>query len=95
MNYSALKSIDQLFYAIKANPHPALLQTLYDKGIGFECVSIDELKHILALFPHIDKQRLLFTPNFAPKNEYAFAFSLGCYVTVDNLYPSRKLARSL
>lgn len=83
----ALKSIDQLFYAIKANPHPALLQTLYDKGIGFECVSIDELQHVLSLFPHIQKNRLLFTPNFAAKTEYAFAQTLGCYVTVDNLYP--------
>ncbi len=83
----ALKSINQLFYAIKANPHPAILQTLYAKGINFECVSINELKHVLALFPEIDKKRLLFTPNFAPKDEYAFAFSIGCYVTVDNLYP--------
>ncbi|CDZ78531.1 Diaminopimelate decarboxylase [Legionella massiliensis] len=83
----SLKSIDQLFYAIKANPHPALLQTLYAKGLNFECVSIDELKHIQALFPQIDKKRILFTPNFAAKNEYAYALSLGCYVTIDNLYP--------
>ncbi|MBA2650818.1 MAG: bifunctional aspartate kinase/diaminopimelate decarboxylase [Tatlockia sp.] len=83
----ALKAINQLFYAIKANPQAALLQTLYAKGINFECVSIDELKHVLALFPDIDMKRLLFTPNFAAKSEYDFALSLGCYVTVDNLYP--------
>ncbi|MBA2657895.1 MAG: bifunctional aspartate kinase/diaminopimelate decarboxylase [Tatlockia sp.] len=83
----ALSSIDSLFYAIKANPHEAILQTLYAKGVNFECVSIDELKHVLDIFPEIDKKRLLFTPNFAAKNEYAFALSVGCYVTVDNLYP--------
>ncbi|WP_412754834.1 bifunctional aspartate kinase/diaminopimelate decarboxylase [Legionella donaldsonii] len=83
----SLKSIDQLYYAIKANPHPAILQTLYHKGIGFECVSIDELEHVLNLFPQIDKERLLFTPNFAAKAEYEYALSLGCHVTVDNLYP--------
>lgn len=82
-----LKSIDQLYYAIKANPNPALLQTLHDKGIGFECVSLEELQHVLSTFPHISKQRLLFTPNFAAREEYEFAFSLGCHVTVDNLYP--------
>ncbi len=83
----SLKSIDQLYYAIKANPNPALLQTLYQKGIGFECVSLEELKHVLSTFPQINKQRILFTPNFAAREEYEFAFSLGCHVTVDNLYP--------
>ncbi|MBA2711444.1 MAG: bifunctional aspartate kinase/diaminopimelate decarboxylase [Tatlockia sp.] len=83
----ALQSIDQLFYAIKANSHPDILKTLFAKGIHFECVSIEEIHHVLNLFPDIDKQRLLFTPNFAPKSEYAFALSLGCYLTIDNLYP--------
>ncbi|WP_028387794.1 bifunctional aspartate kinase/diaminopimelate decarboxylase [Legionella fairfieldensis] len=83
----AFRSIDQLFYAVKANPHPAILQTLYEKGIGFECVSIEELQHVLTLFPHIDKNRLLFTPNFAAKAEYASALLSGCHVTIDSLYP--------
>ncbi|AHE66607.1 bifunctional aspartate kinase/diaminopimelate decarboxylase [Legionella oakridgensis] len=82
-----LQSIDTLFYAIKANPHPALLTTLLQKDIGFECVSIHELQHVLSLFPNIDKNRLLFTPNFSPKEEYEYAIACGCYVTVDNLYP--------
>jgi len=83
----ALQSIDQLFYAIKANSHPAILQTLFSKNTNFECVSINELNHVLTLFPNIDKQRLLFTPNFAPRAEYEYALSLGCYVTIDSLYP--------
>ncbi len=83
----ALQSIDHLFYAIKANSEPTILKTLFAKGINFECVSIDELNHVLQLFPDIDKKRILFTPNFAAKNEYAFALSLGCYLTIDNLYP--------
>jgi diaminopimelate decarboxylase/aspartate kinase len=82
-----LKAIDQLFYAIKANPHPDILKNLCSKGIGFECVSLNELKHVLELFPSIDKKRLLFTPNFAAKAEYEFALNLGCYVTIDSLYP--------
>lgn len=81
-----LKSINRLFYALKANPHPSLLNTLYHKGVGFECVSLPELKHILSLFPHIEKERILFTPNFSGKEEYDFALSLGCYTTIDNLY---------
>lgn len=83
----SIKAIDQLFYAVKANPHPSILQTLHDRGLGFECVSIDELQHILDLFPSIDKNKLLFTPNFAAKKEYELAFALGCNITIDNLYP--------
>lgn len=83
----SLKSISQLFYAVKANPHASILQTLHDKNVNFECVSIEELDHVLHLFPNINRQRLLFTPNFAPKTDYAYAMSLNCHVTLDSPYP--------
>ena len=82
-----LQSIDQLFYAIKANPHPTILQTFAAKGVSFECVSIHELEHVREVLPKIETTRLLFTPNFSAKHEYEFALGLGCYVTIDNLYP--------
>ena len=82
-----LTAIDQLFYAVKANGNADVLRTFFNQGIGFECVSIHELNHVLALFPQITKERLLFTPNFASKAEYAYALSLGCYITIDSLYP--------
>lgn len=83
----ALESVDSLFYAIKANPHPSILTTLEKEGLGFECVSIQELNLVLELFPNISKERILFTPNFAPKSEYEYALNVGCYVTIDSLYP--------
>lgn len=83
----ALESIDTLFYAIKANPHASILKTLEKEGIGFECVSIQELDLVLELFPNISKERVLFTPNFAPKSEYEYALKKGYYVTIDSLYP--------
>ncbi|CAM2947326.1 bifunctional aspartate kinase/diaminopimelate decarboxylase [Legionella worsleiensis] len=82
-----LKAIDKLFYAIKANPYPSILKTLEKEGVGFECVSIQELQSVLDLFPDINKERILFTPNFAPRAEYEFALSVGCYVTIDSVYP--------
>ena len=82
-----LKSIDKLFYAMKANSNPDILNIFYNKGIGFECVSINELQRVLELFPNIDRERILFTPNFAAKSEYEFALKLQCYITIDNLYP--------
>lgn len=84
----AMKSVDQFFYAMKANPHPEILQTFYcNNELGFECVSIHELQHIIKLFPKIDPQRILFTPNFVARSEYELAFKTGCYITVDSLYP--------
>lgn len=83
----AMQSIDALFYAIKANPFPSVLRTLEQTGIGFECVSIQELELVLQLFPDIDKKRILFTPNFAPRSEYEYALSTGCFITIDSLYP--------
>lgn len=83
-------SVDRLFYAMKANPHPALLQTLYAAGLGFETVSPGELARVRSLFPDIPRDRLLFTPNFAPRSEYAAAFEQGITVTLDNLHPLRE-----
>ena len=82
-----LKSVDRLFYAVKANANPEVLQTLYNAGLGFECVSISEVEHVLKLFSKIDANRILFTPNFAPRSEYERAFKLQVTVTLDNLYP--------
>lgn len=86
---SQIKHINQLFYAVKANANVGILKVLEAKGIGFECVSIQELQHVFSLFPNIHPKRVLFTPNFAPKSEYEFALSLGCNITIDSLYPLR------
>ena len=81
----AIDAIDRRFYAIKANPHPAILRTLVEKGFGLECVSLGEVEHVLAALPGFDPARILFTPNFAPIGEYAAVLAHGANVTVDNV----------
>lgn len=83
---AALTSVDRVLYAMKANNHPAILQRVHDAGLGFECVSAGELARVFELFPGLDPERVLFTPNFAPRGEYADALERGVRVTVDNLY---------
>ena len=83
---SQMRSIDKLFYAMKANSNSDVLRIFYDHGIGFECVSINELYRVKDLFPNIEPQRLLFTPNFAARIEYEAAAAINCYLTIDNLY---------
>lgn len=42
---------------------------------------------MLDLFPNIDPNRILFTPNFAPRHEYERALALNVRITLDNMYP--------
>lgn len=84
---SSLKSLDRTFYALKANAHPDVLKNCFDAGLGFECVSPFEIDHILKLFPNIDRSKILFTPNFAPREEYEYGFKAGVFMTLDNAYP--------
>ena len=81
-----LAALARVHYSMKANPHPQLLRTLRTEGIEFECVSRGEVERLLQLFPDLDPQRILYTPNFAPRAEYAWALTAGVRVTVDNTY---------
>jgi bifunctional diaminopimelate decarboxylase / aspartate kinase len=83
-------ALDRVLYATKANSHPAILNLLHAEGVGMECVSRPEVENVLAAIPGIDPASILFTPNFAPRDEYAWAFTQGVRVTVDNLYVLRE-----
>jgi diaminopimelate decarboxylase/aspartate kinase len=82
----ALPGVDRALFALKANPHPELIRTVAELGLGLECVSIGEIELVLATCHGIDPNRVLFTPNFAPRAEYERGFALGVNVTVDNRY---------
>jgi diaminopimelate decarboxylase/aspartate kinase len=83
----AAGAVDRRFYALKANSHPDVLRTLEAEGFGFECVSQAELERVYETFPGIDPTRVLFTPSFAPRAEYASALARDAWVTVDSAYP--------
>ena len=82
-----LEGVDRPFYAVKANPHPAVLRVLAEEGLGFECVSPGEVARVFDVLPDLDPDRVLFQPNFAPVDEYAAAFERGVHVTLDNVQP--------
>src|SRR6202035_6156288 len=60
---------------------------VYGAGLALECVSRGELEHAFASVPALEPERVLFTPNFAPRAEYELGFAKGVRVTLDNLYP--------
>lgn len=80
----SIDAVQRAFYAVKANPHPAILREIERLGLGFECVSPGELDRVFDAVPDLDPQRVLFQPNFAPVEEYREAFGRGVHVTLDN-----------
>jgi diaminopimelate decarboxylase/aspartate kinase len=83
-------AVDRRFYALKANSNPDILRALEAEGFGFECVSLAELERVFATFPGIDPTRVLFTPSFAPRGEYAAALARDAWVTVDSVAPLKQ-----
>jgi diaminopimelate decarboxylase/aspartate kinase len=86
----SLTAIDRLFYSLKANANPEVLRVFHEAGLSFECVSAAEIDHLRFLFPDLEGPRLLFTPNFAPREEYVRGFVAGARVTLDNVHPLRE-----
>jgi len=82
-----VQSVDRWAYAMKANWHPDILRRVHGAGLLIECVSQGELEHAFNSVPGLSPQRVLFTPNFAPRAEYEYGLRLGVHVTLDNQYP--------
>jgi diaminopimelate decarboxylase/aspartate kinase len=49
----ALGAVDRVLYSIKANNHPDVLRRFHAVGLGFECVSVPEIEHLVRLFPDL------------------------------------------
>jgi bifunctional diaminopimelate decarboxylase / aspartate kinase len=82
----SLNSVARVLYAIKANPHPQVLRHLQGAGLDFDCVSRGEIERLLEAVPGIERERVLYTPNFASRDEYAWALEQGVRVTLDSTY---------
>jgi bifunctional diaminopimelate decarboxylase / aspartate kinase len=83
---TTITSVGRALFALKANPHPEILRRIAAAGLGFDCVSLAEIERVLAAVPGLSPERILFTPNFAPRAEYERALALGVHVTIDNLF---------
>ena len=91
----SLKSVDAVFYAMKANSNREILKLVHDRGLNLECVSPGEIARVLEVLPSLDRKRILFTPNFAPRAEYEHALEQGVWVTLDNLFPLQELGEAV
>jgi diaminopimelate decarboxylase/aspartate kinase len=83
----SINAVDAVFYAMKANSHPDILRLVLSEGLNLECVSPGEINRVLEVSPDLDRRRILFTPNFAERDEYHWALQQGVWLTLDNLHP--------
>ncbi|MBX2801278.1 MAG: bifunctional aspartate kinase/diaminopimelate decarboxylase [Myxococcales bacterium] len=82
---TSLRSISTALYAMKANAHPDVLRLFAEHGLGFECVSLGEVQRVHEVVGH--GAQILYTPNFAPREEIEAALALPLTLTLDNLHP--------
>ncbi|OED36178.1 ornithine decarboxylase [PVC group bacterium (ex Bugula neritina AB1)] len=76
--------MSHIFYAMKANPHPKVLELLNDLGACFDVASVYELKNLLDL--KVDPSKISFGNTIKKKKDIAYAFSKGIrYFTTDSL----------
>jgi diaminopimelate decarboxylase/aspartate kinase len=83
----SLTAVSRVLYAMKANPHPELLRLAHQAGLSIECVSRGEIERARATLPKLAPASILFTPNFAAREEYVWALAQQVNVTLDNLHP--------
>jgi len=76
-----LPAVGDFYFAMKANAHPVVLETLAESGFGFECVSAAEVRRVREVVG--PNAAILFTPNFCPVSEYAEARDQGAELVLD------------
>jgi len=86
----SIDAVDRVLYSMKANSNPEILERVRAAGAGFECVSPGEIDRVLECFPDIERDQILFTPNFAPRDEYRLGLELGVHTTLDSVFPLQK-----
>jgi diaminopimelate decarboxylase len=71
------------YFAVKATPNPHIMSILADEGCGMDCSSLAEL----ALAGHIGLagERIMFTSNNTPPEEYREARRLGAIINLDDV----------
>lgn len=82
----------QIFYAMKSNSHPDILNTLKDLGSSFETASYAELKMLIKI--GVDPKMVLNTQPFLSEKDFRACHSAGQrWFVVDCLSQLRRLAK--
>jgi diaminopimelate decarboxylase len=81
------------YYAVKALPNPHVIKALKEEGLGGDCSSLAEL--MLCEAVGITGDKIVFTSNDTPANEYQKAAELGAIINLDDISHIEYLEKSL
>lgn len=81
------------YFAVKALPNPYILKILASEGCGGDCSSLPEL--VLCEKSGISKEKVMFTSNETPANEYQYAYKNGNIINLDDITHIPYLKESL
>jgi diaminopimelate decarboxylase/aspartate kinase len=78
----SIEPVERVYYPVRLNPHPQVLEQIDKLGAGFECASFQEMKQISARFPERDPGMILFIAHHARRGELDHALQAGAHVVV-------------
>jgi diaminopimelate decarboxylase len=81
----------EIFYAVKANNHPAIVRILSEEGAGADCSCIGELD--IASLAKIDQNKQLFSPVFPSKETLSEALEKKVLINLENVADLDHIAR--
>lgn len=71
------------YFAVKATPNPHILKLFADAGFGCDCSSMAEL--VLSEKVSVTGERIMFTSNDTPAEEFVKACELGAIINLDDI----------
>ena len=70
------------YFAVKATPNPFVIDVLKKQGCGVDCSSLTEL--MLAKAMNYDGEKIMFSSNNTPPEEFVMADELGAIINLDD-----------
>lgn len=80
----------EIYYALKVNGNPALIEVLRTEGAGADCATLQEVA--IARHAGVPAERILFTGAFISRDELAQAVQLGIQINLAELCHLEELA---
>ena len=81
------------YFAVKAEPNPYILEIFKDEGFGCDCSSMTEL--MLSEAVGMSGDRIMFSSNDTPVQEFVKARDLGGYINIDDITQIPKIEKVL
>jgi len=81
----SMEALGCLLYPVQANSDSKMLRKAFEQGVGFWCISCDEMDGLLEKFPYLDPQQIVFSPKAPNGQDFERAFDKGACAVVNDL----------